>query len=404
MTQHPLRLFYLSVFFKSQLFLLPVLYLFYLENGLTTTDYFTFQGLIILMNVFLQIPAGYIGDRISRKWMLVASYILFLGRPILWFFFGGYWIVLTGELLYAVSKGLFDALESPYIYDIISQKHKEHKMVKAYARLNFVLSAGTAFASLVGSWMYHSLGLGILLGTEFVLVSCAVGLACMLPNPKNRKTKKEAPYSPKQMFRNCRKILITHPAKWFILYSALLVAISHFFFWSFQPLMKLALVPVALFGVLFFINNVLRSVCSLLTNKLISVIPLYKVGEIVYLLNLIGFMGVILLTMCSNTMYCVGLVIYLSICITLQLMFTIAHISALQQNAIPEMRTQTASANMFIARLGAATLLIMPKYILGETSISGIYIIYSFIFAGLGYYLLHMIKKQAAPEIKPSIK
>jgi len=290
-------------------------------------------------------------------------------------------------------------LESPYIYDIISQKHKEHKMVKAYARLNFVLSAGTAFASLVGSWMYHSLGLGILLGTEFVLVSCAVGLACMLPDPKNRKIAQKAPYSPKQMFRNCGKILITHPAKYFILYSALLVAISHFFFWSFQPLMKLALVPVALFGVLFFINNVLRSVCSLLTNKLISVIPLWKVGEIVYLLNLIGFMGVILLTMRSNTIYCVGLVIYLSICITLQLMFTIAHISALQQNAIPEIRTQTASANMFIARLGAATLLIMPKYILGETSISGIYIIYSFIFAGIGYYLLHMIKKQAAPEI-----
>ena len=67
----PLQLFYLSAFLKSQMFLLPVLYLFYLDNGLTTADYFLFQGLIILINVFLQVPAGFIGDKISRKYIIL---------------------------------------------------------------------------------------------------------------------------------------------------------------------------------------------------------------------------------------------------------------------------------------------------------------------------------------------
>ena len=116
---NPLSLFYLSAFLKSQMFLLPVLYLFYLENGLTTADYFLFQGIIVLVNVFLQIPAGFFGDRISRKYIVLISYSLFLGRIFCWAFWKGPWIVFLGEFLYTVSKALFDTVESPYLYDML---------------------------------------------------------------------------------------------------------------------------------------------------------------------------------------------------------------------------------------------------------------------------------------------
>ena len=122
-----LSMFYVSAFFKSQLFLLPVLYLFYLENGLTLGDFYFFQGLIFIVSVLLQFPIGYLGDLISRKKLIVISYMLFLGRIIIWLFFRGYWVVFVGEMLYACSKGIFDAVESPYIYTVLCQSDKSKK-------------------------------------------------------------------------------------------------------------------------------------------------------------------------------------------------------------------------------------------------------------------------------------
>ena len=265
-----LFLFNLSAFLKSQMFLLPVLYLFYLSNGLTQADYFLFQGLIVLMNVFLQIPAGYIGDKVSRRTIIIFSYIFFLGRIFLWYFFKGYWIVLFGELFYAVSKALFDAVESPYIYDVLLRHKKTHKMVRAYSKLNFALSAGTGIAALIGAWLYQTVGLQVLLITEFIFISAAILMAFKLPDIKTIRSRTiSLKSSVLELGRTMLSVFQKNSYRFFILYSALLVACSHFFFWSFQPLMNAALVPVALFGVVMFVNNAMRSLCSLWTDKIL---------------------------------------------------------------------------------------------------------------------------------------
>ena len=160
--------------------------------------------------------------------------------------------------------------------------------------------------------------------------------------------------------------------------------------------MKTALVPIGLFGVVMFINNMMRSFCSLLTDKLMRYISLIQLGKIAFVLNVIGLFGCFVFqkVVLTHWIVCLVFILYLCVCIVLQLMFTIAHISRLQQIATSKIRTQVAATNMMIARLFTAICLIIPKYLTEMFPLMTLYAIYGFLFFAIGFYLIQKLKSQ----------
>lgn len=57
----------MACFLRSQLYLAPVLLLFYQQNGLTIADFVLFQGIFQLTGILFEIPCGYIADVIPKK-------------------------------------------------------------------------------------------------------------------------------------------------------------------------------------------------------------------------------------------------------------------------------------------------------------------------------------------------
>ena len=384
-----LCIFNFSAFFKSQILLLPVLYLFYLSNGLDWSDYFLFQGIVVLINVLLQFPIGIIGNYVQRKYLILISYILFLGRVFLWIFFHGYLIVLTGEILAAISKAMFDAVESPYIYDVLKENKKEEMMKNAYGKLNFYMCLGTAIASILGTFLYGKFGLKILLGTEFIIISTAVILGLRLSITNATSNYK---FSFLKVIAATKYILNSPKYVWQIMLSGLLVAFSHFFFWSFQPLMKLAIAPLYLFGAVIFINNIIRAIASFFTDNVSKYVSFDTLGIQAFILGLSGillFLGIYKNDI-LNSKTCFLLILFLCLYIAFQLMFTISSASYLQKAVPNRIRGYIASSSMFVARLNTAIVLIMPKYLSNTFSLPTIYNIYFYIFLILG--LLFLIK------------
>ena len=82
-----LKLLNFSVFLRSHLFLLPVLFLFYQQYGITVGDFFLLQGLSALLCLLLDVPCGYLADIYSKKKVLIFSgTLLFLRFALLYFF------------------------------------------------------------------------------------------------------------------------------------------------------------------------------------------------------------------------------------------------------------------------------------------------------------------------------
>ena len=113
-----------------------------------------------------------------------------------------------------------------------------------------------------------------------------------------------------------------------------------------------------------------------------------------FLADTVGFIGALLLGKYgAGVIACLIYIFYLCCCIVLQLMFTIAHISRLQQTANPEIRTQIASTNMMTARFFTAVLLILPKYFEEVFSLNNLFVIYGILFISVGFLLLKHIHR-----------
>lgn len=433
----PLSMYNIAAFLRSQLFLLPVLLFFYQENGLSVQDFYLIQGLIVFFAFLFEIPAGYLGDIFPRKYILVTAYALFLGRLFLWIFFRGYSVILIGEFLYACSKACFDSVSSSFIYDILKKNNEETKMVKAYSNFNAAMYIGTGIAALLGAGLYEKLGSHVLLIAEFVIYSTAIILLCLLPNAHQPTAVvvglKERL---KKFYVAVRYILKSRKYCYLVLFSGFMVGVSHFFFWSFQPLMKssginpsVSLTDLAdsigwdarvfgeatwnylislnwldyikVMGVVIFINNVIRSSFSYFANSIAKKVSLFKLGNASFIMEIIGCaLSFVLMKMGHiSPLNCLLFIIFLCVCIGLQLMFTISHISRLHRLINPKIRSLSSSVNMMTGRLMTSFMLMSPKFLLkheGDVEKIGvidIFWIYAIVFIPIGLYFIYKIYK-----------
>ncbi len=433
-----LSIYNIVAFLRAQVFLLPVLLFFYQENGLSVGDFYLIQGLIVFFAFLFEIPAGYLGDIFPRKYVLVTAYALFLGRLFLWIFFRGFEIILIGEFLYSCSKACFDSISSSYIYDILKKNKEEKMMVKAYSNFNAWLYIGTGIAALLGAGLYEKFGSQVLLIAEFVIYSVAIMLLLTLPNAHIPQRENVVSLKERitKFFVAVRYILKTKKYCYLVLFSGFMVGVSHFFFWSFQPLMKnsginpkVSLTDLAdsigfnasvfgdyvwnylielqwldyikVMGVVIFINNLIRSSFSYWAAGIAKKVSLFKLGIIAFGMEIIGcgFSFILMKAGHISPINCLLFIVFLCICIGLQLMFTISHISRLHRLINPKIRSLSSSVNMMMGRLLTSLMLMMPKFLLkNEDSAIGIRVIdifwiYALIFVPIGVFFIYKIYK-----------
>ena len=397
MLKNPLKLLNWSVFFQTQIFMLPIMLLFYQSNGLTKGDYFLFQGIFSIAALCFEVPAGYIADWISRKKVLILSYALFLTRLFLWYFFGGYWIILIGELLYAASKAFFSGIADGYIYDLLKSKGQTTRMLKRYGRMNFFMSTGTAIASLFGAMLYEEFGVMTLIVIEIIFNSIAIGMIFFLPDvPSERTETLSVKEKYHDLFKIAKSALTNDKIKYYIGYSAMAVAASMIFVWSFQPLMQIAGIPVALFGVVYFINHAFRALAGYLLEKTMSFISLKRLGIMVYALFIIAFFAAMGMLYIKSTWINMCIMTYICFVIAAQWTFTLASISRIHTFVSSNIRSTVSSLNTMVSRLLTGFVLILFKFLLDGINMQKAFYIYLCLFLLSVYPLIRLLRQPDA--------
>ncbi len=413
---HALKIFNWSTFLQTQIFMLPVLLLFYQQNGLSVGDYFLFQGIFSITALLFEVPAGYIGDIFPRKNILILSYGLFLCRLVLWFFFAhyGYWIILAGEILYSASKSFYSGVADGYVYDYLKAGGKSSEMLKQYGRLNCFMASGAAISALLGAYFYQHLsawsmascgkdyGFLILILIEIVYNTAAIALLFFLPKVPSAKKKIKSVFEKyKDLFRITKNALTNPDIKYHMFYSGLLAGTTMVFVWSFQPLMKSALVPVGLFGVIYFINHLFRALASYFLPETMKYFSLPLFGSLTFVMFIISFLIAMELAHLENPPLWLSLTLLTFICLTIgfQLTVTLASVSRLHMLVGSDIRSTVASVNNMIGRFIAGLFLILFKFLLDGVSIQTSFLIYLCVFM-LGLYpLLKVIKTDTIPVL-----
>ncbi len=381
MIQNPLKIFNWSTFLQTQIFMLPVLLLFYQENGLTIGDFFLFQGIFSITALLFEVPSGYLGDIFPRKNILILSYSFFLCRLLLWIFFGGYWILLAGEILYSLSKATYSGVADGYIYDYLKTQNKTKDMLKYYGRLNFYMSIGTALAAVVGPFLYEHYGFMTLLVLETILNTVSILMLFLLPKVPPAK-KKIGSISDKyhDLYRIAKSAFKNIQLKYYMFYSGMLAATTMVFVWSFQPLMKAAMIPVSLYGIVYGFNHGFRALAGFCLHKTLAKISLKNLGVVNYILYILSFLSCLLILKEQSPVLGMILMIFICFVIGSQLTFTLGSIARIHSLTTSDIRSTVASVNNMISRFMAGVMLILFKFLLDGITLEVSMLVYLGIF------------------------
>lgn len=380
---NPLRLLNIATLCRSQL-LLPVLFLFYKENGLSTGDFFFFKGIISIIGLISEVPCGYAGDIFPKKNVLITSFLLLIFGTSLWIFSSGYWIILIGEISFCLSKSFFNGVSDSYIYEYLKINNQSEKMLSKYGKLNFFLSMGTALTSIFGAIFYSNFGAKILLIIDFALISFAILLLFLLPQIPvyhEKITGLKRKYI--DIYRIIKKSLNNKTISGYIWFSGILISMTHLMIFCFQPIMKLSNIPVKIFGVIYFINHFFRAISAIELPKILKIITLKKLGYISYFSFIISFILIIMSYYFKNSIFTIFSLILICIAIATQLAFVLGTTSFIHTKVLKKSRSTISSLNCMVSKLFAGLMMISFKYFLDFSNLDLPLILYgtSFIFS-----------------------
>lgn len=397
----PLKKLDLACFLRSQLYLAPILLLFYQQNGLTIADFVMFQGIFQLTGILFEIPCGYIADTLSKKKVLILAFSCFFLRAALWLSFSGIYIVLLGELFNALSRAFLSGVYDSYIYDYLKSKNKTNRMLKECGRTNFAMSSGAMFAAIFSAVLYKYYGTVILLSLEFILTLISIILLTTLPNPPSAK-----PHgiTLKQKFIEIRDTSITtiknKNINLYILYSALLFSTTSLFCWCFQPLLKMSSAPVFMFSFVYVINHGLRAGFSFYVNKLKKFFGFNRLLVVTTFLCLYSFACMILSFYFKLPYVSTLSLIFVCIGIGFQLAFAIANISHIHNHALEETRATISSVNNMLQQTISGLSLILFKFVVAPNnateglSFSSAFTLFAVFYMSMFSILLYKINKR----------
>lgn len=383
-----------ALFLRAILLLSPIMLLFYQENGLTVKELFFFQGIFYLTAIISEIPVGYLSDTVSRKNLLITSFLIFVGFYTAWLFFHGYYVILVGEMLFAISKVMMDNAMSGYLYDYLTLNQQKPSMVKYYGYLNFYLSLGTAVGGIIGTYMYSKLGSKVVIFSEIILVLASVFLVMSLPKIKSAPKKLDSISQKLKSFFSASKDLCKDVSiSYYVFYSGLLTSFSILFALSFQPLMQNALFPIFLFGVVAFSNHAVRALSGVVAGKLLRNFDINKLVVPLFALYVLGFVFVFYILSSSNVALILMLLILICLIIGVQVVFTILHVSRIHKFVTIEKRGTLMAVNNFVSRVLAAIVLLSSKFFIEKSGLTQFFTIAFVVFLITGSYFMVKITK-----------
>jgi len=239
--------FYWFSFFKESMFIIPIMVLFWQQNGLSLTEIMILQSLYALSTVAFEIPTGIVADKIGRKISLtIGAFVLVLGALIYGFGYS-FFQFFVAEAIWALGGAFISGADSAFVYETLKEKkkHKDYKKVWGNVKSFGYLAAG--LSAIAGGFIaVYSLRLNWFLVAGGILFASLITLN--FKEPKHFKKLEKKSYW-KHTFESFQEAIKNKEVLFLILFHSLLAAIAGISLWFYQPYMNQSGLNIMYFGI-----------------------------------------------------------------------------------------------------------------------------------------------------------
>ncbi len=174
---------YLIKIAKWFMLYMPVIVLFYQDNGLDLRDVLTLQAIYSVAVIVLEIPSGYLADVWGRKNTIILGAVLGTAGFAVYSFTYGFYGFLIAELTLGTAQSFISGSDSALLYDSLKLEGRESEYVKYEGRVLATGNFAETLAAIAGGFLAE-----ISLRTPFywqtAIAFVAVPAALFLSEPK----------------------------------------------------------------------------------------------------------------------------------------------------------------------------------------------------------------------------
>ena len=246
-------------FFTFPLAIIPLLYFLVRERGLSRGDYATLQSIYYFSMVALELPTGWLADRIGRKIPLVLGPLFFSGGFFLMFVATDYQTFAIAELLQGAGHALLSGTPSALLYDTLLSEGRREEYLRLESSMSMWRTLGTALSFLAGGIIGAVLGLpAVALATSLLCLlgaGAALGLreAPREPEPTDSQQTSGDQAATRNTLSRILTVFRNRQVRWLLILYILLFFLLRFGFHTNQPWLEEAKKNGALFvGGLYF--------------------------------------------------------------------------------------------------------------------------------------------------------
>ena len=229
-------------------FYVPVSAFFLESRGLSLTDIFMLESVLVVSILVAEIPAGVIGDRFDRRRLVGAGFVFNAIAEILFATGTNFSIYALSFVMSGLSIAMLTGVQDAYIYDSLGDD-ADAKAVGAWGHLSALMLTAGVTGAVVGSALGSvDISLPALLSAAMAVV--AAGCVAFLPQ-QNPKTHDKHPETSWISLKIGVKLLFTSPLLLYVAVgSSASFALFNAVYTLNQPLFAAQDVPIATWGVI----------------------------------------------------------------------------------------------------------------------------------------------------------
>lgn len=268
-----IRYLYLIKMAKWFTLVMPIIVVFFQDNGLKMTDIMLLKSIYSIAVVCMEIPSGYCADVWGRKkTLIVGTFLGFLGYVIYSFSFG-FFAFLGAEIVLGIGHSLISGADSAIMYDSLLEQKKEKEYLKHEGRMYSAGNFAEAIAGIAGGLLAAvSLRLPFICQSFIAFIGFPAALLLIEPTCASLGKHKGI----KDILKVVKFALIDDKElRWNILYSSVIGCSTLTMAWFLQPFFKEAGIKVAWFGIIWTGLNLSVGLTSAFSYKIEN-----KLGQI----------------------------------------------------------------------------------------------------------------------------
>ena len=245
---------------------MPVIVLFWQENGLDPFDIYLLQGLFAVSVVLLEVPTGMVADRLGKRASLVAAAAMLAAGLGIYSVGTSFWWFLPAEIIGALGAALASGADSALLYDTLAvlDRKDDFRRLEGNARAAQMVSLAvcTVLGGFVGELSFRATLWLSAVGPLLALV-VALGMREAAPVHRGGQEKGHAAGSYGQLIYHSARFVIRHRlVRWHVLFLGLLGGSATWLLWIYQPYMQHTGLPIFSFGLAFALFNLVAALSS----------------------------------------------------------------------------------------------------------------------------------------------